>query len=352
MRIGFTVNAIATEIADYTTTHLAMTATNMGHEVYYINVGDLALWPDNHAAALACRAPARHYRSPTVYLGTLLEKGALREHIPIDSLDVLFLRNDPSEDMGRRPWAALAAICFGRLAREQGVIVLNDPDGMAIGLNKLYLQYFSEQVRPKTLISRDRQQLKAFIRAEGGRAVLKPLAGSGGRNVFLVRPEDAPNINQMIEAISEDNFVIAQEYLPDAVNGDTRLFLVNGRPLRIDDSYAAMQRVRRHGDPDMRSNMSAGATAARARVTDKVLEVAEVVRPRLIQDGMFFVGLDIVGDKLMEINVQSPGGLNSVELLEGKSFVKAIVHALERKVAYVHEHDGVFDNVTLATLDG
>lgn len=351
MRIGITVNSIATEDDDYTTTHVALAATNMGHEVWYINVSDLSLQADNHTAAQAYRPPQRHYRSPSVFLHTLLGKDAKREQVCVDDLDVLLLRNDPSEDMGSRPWARLAAIDFGRLARSQGVIVLNDPDGMAIGLNKLYLHYFPERVRPKTLVSRDRKQIKDFIRAEGGWAVLKPLSGSGGHNVFLVRPEYAPNVNQMIEAISQDNYVIAQEYLPDAVNGDTRLFLLNGSPLRVDGHYAAMRRVRARGDADMRSNMTAGASAAKAEVDDRMLELAEAVRPKLIEDGMFFVGLDIVGDKLMEINVQSPGGLHSAGALEGRNFFKTIVRALEHKVAFADEHRGAFDNRQLATLD-
>lgn len=350
MRIGITVNDIAAELVDYTSTHLAMTATNMGHEVWYINVGDFSLQPDDHTAALACTAPARHYRSSAVYLQTLTAKDAHHERICVDDLDVLLLRNDPSLDISRRPWARMAAIDFGRMARRRGVIVLNDPDGLVLGLTKLYLQYFPEIVRPRTLVSRDREQLKAFVKAEGGKAVLKPLSGSGGRNVFLVQPEDAPNINQMIDAISQDNYVIAQEYLPEAVHGDTRLFLMNGSPFQVDGAYAAMHRTRMPGNNDMRSNLSAGATATKAQVTDQMLELAEIVSPKLVEDGMFLVGLDIVGSKLMEINVQSPGGLHSAGTLEDRNFVREVVHALERKVAYAREHQRVFDNVALATL--
>jgi glutathione synthase len=350
MRIGITVNDIASELVEYTSTHLAMTATNMGHEVWYINVGDFSLQPDDHTAALARTAPAKHYRSASVYLHTLTDREAHRECICVDDLDILLLRNDPSLDISRRPWARSAAIDFGRMARQRGVIVLNDPDGLAVGLTKLYLQYFPEIVRPRTLVSRNREQLKAFIKAEGGRAVLKPLSGSGGRNVFLVQPEDTPNINQMIEAIARDNYVIAQEYLPEAVRGDTRLFLMNGRPLKVGGKYAAIHRARKTGDGDMRSNLSAGAVATRAQVTQQMLELAESVRPKLVADGMFLVGLDVVGDKLMEINVQSPGGLHSAGVLEDRNFIKEVVHALERKAAYARDQQRVFDNVALATL--
>src|SRR5690606_31609580 len=134
--------------------------------------------------------------------------------------------------------------------------------------------------------------------------VLKPLQGSGGASVFLVRPDDIPNINQMIDAVSRDGYVIAQEYLPAATEGDMRLFMMNGRPLRVKGKYAAFRRIRSGGD--MRSNGHAGGKLAEAEVTDTALRMAEIVRPKLVQDGMFLVGLDVVGDKLMEINVFSP----------------------------------------------
>ena len=113
-----------------------------------------------------------------------------------------------------------------------GVIVLNDPNGLAKAMSKMYFQLFPEEVRPRTLITRDRDEIKAFAKEEGGNIVLKPLQGSGGQSVFLVRPEHVPNINQMIDAVSRDGYVIAQEYLPAAAEGDMRLFLLNGAPLR------------------------------------------------------------------------------------------------------------------------
>ncbi len=143
----------------------------------------------------------------------------------------------------------------------------------------------------------------------GGHIVLKPLQGSGGQGVFLVQPDDKSNLNQMIESISRDGYVIAQEYLPAAEKGDIRLFMMNGLPLRYRGKYAAFRRIR--SADDMRSNIHAGGKKAQAEINSTHLELAKMVRPKLVQDGMFLVGLDIVGDKLMEINVFSPGGLGS-----------------------------------------
>jgi glutathione synthase len=226
--------------------------------------------------------------------------------------------------------------------------VLNDPNGLAKALNKMYFQLFPEEVRPTTIITRDREEIKDFAKEQGGRIVLKPLQGSGGQGVFLVRPEDRANLNQMIEALTRDGFVIAQEYLPDAEAGDTRFFLMNGEPLRYKGKYASFRRIR-SGD-DMRSNIHAGGKLARAELTDVHFHIAEIVRPKLVQDGMFLVGLDIVGDKLMEINVFSPGGLGSARRFEKVNFAQAVVEALERKVNYMTYYRRNFDNVEMATL--
>ena len=182
----------------------------------------------------------------------------------------------------------------------------------------------------------------------GGTIVLKPLNGSGGRNVFLLRPEDVPNMNQIIETVSRDGYVVAQEYLPDAVYGDTRLFMLNGRPLEHQGAYAAIRRVRSNGD--MRSNITAGAKSAIAVITEEMLTLAETIRPQLLYNGMFFVGLDIVGNKLLEINVFSPGGLKSAEVFTGVKFSQIIIQDLERKLHYRSKTDRHFSNVELAVL--
>ncbi|MGD8999831.1 MAG: hypothetical protein PVF75_05415, partial [Granulosicoccaceae bacterium] len=161
MRLGMVVNNIDTEWADYTTTGLAMNATNMGHEVWYIDVAQFDYAPDQCVYARARRVPDRIYRSHRVYLESLRGKSACQERISVENLDILLLRNDPAEDVIERPWARLAGINFGRLAMQHGVIVLNDPNGLNHAINKMYLQYFPEEVRPRTLISRDKDEIKA-----------------------------------------------------------------------------------------------------------------------------------------------------------------------------------------------
>jgi len=348
MKIGFVVNDITTEEAGFTTIRLAAEAANQGHEPWLMGVGDLAYDPDEGIRARARSVPPRKSRSNEGFFSDLGGKHAIRQRITVDDLDVLMLRNVPSDDVNKRPWAAGIATEFGRLAMRRGVVVANDPNGLAKAASKMYFQLFPAEVRPRTLITRDHGEIKSFVKDLGGNAVLKPLQGSGGSSVFLVRPDDIPNLNQMIDAVSRDGYVIAQEYLPEASKGDMRLFILNGRPLRVKGKYCAFRRVRTGGD--MRSNLHAGGHLASAEVNDTALRIAEIVRPKLVQDGMFLVGLDVVGDKLMEINVFSPGGLGSAQKLTKVNFSRVVIDALVRKVQYMHFYGRNFDNVDMCTL--
>jgi glutathione synthase len=348
MKIGFVVNDIMTEESGYTTIRLAMEATNQGHETWLMGVGDLAYDPDEHIHARARRVSGKQYKSNETYLNDLQGKKAQRERINVDDLDILMLRNDPSGDTIQRPWAQSAGIIFGRVAMRHGVIVLNDPNGLAKAMNKMYFQTFPVEVRPQTLITRNHDEIKQFAKEQGGSIVLKPLQGSGGQSVFLVRPDDMPNLNQMIDAVSRDGYVIAQEYLPKAAEGDIRLFMMNGEPLRYKGKYAAFRRIR--ASEDIRSNLHVGGKMEAAVVDDVALRVADIVRPKLVQDGMFLVGLDIVGDKLMEINVFSPGGIGSAQKFEGVSFAQAVIQSLSRKVQLMSYYRRNFDNLEMATL--
>jgi glutathione synthase len=348
MRIGFVVNDIMTEEVTYTTIRLAMEAINQGHEAWLMGVGDLAYDSDEKVRARARTVQIKHYKSNETFLNDLKGKKARFERITVDDLDILMLRNDPAADAIQRPWAQSAGIIFGRIAMRHGVVVLNDPNGLSKAMNKMYFQTFPEEVRPRTIITRDRDEIKQFAKEQGDTIVLKPLQGSGGQSVFMVRTDDLPNLNQMIDAISRDGYVIAQEYLPAAAEGDTRLFLMNGSPLRYKGKYAAFRRIR--SGEDMRSNLHAGGKMRAATIDDTALRVADIVRPKLVQDGMFLVGLDIVGDKLMEINVFSPGGLGSAQKFEGVAFTQAVIQALERKVRMMGYYRRNFDNLEMATL--
>jgi len=228
------------------------------------------------------------------------------------------------------------------------VLVLNHPNSLAGAVNKMYFQHFPEILRPRTIITRDHKEIREFFKEQNGKMILKPLQGSGGANVFLMDKENEKNLSQTIDAIIRDGFVIAQEYLEEAKNGDTRLFLMNGKPFEVDGSYAIMQRVNSSGD--IRSNIHAGGKPKKVKMTHTILELAEIVRPKLVQDGMFLVGIDIVGDKLMEINVFSPGGLNIMGSMYEVDFSSKVIESIEKKVYYNELYSNYLFNSRLATL--
>lgn len=349
MKIGFVVNDVDTEMPKYSSTRLAMAAANREHEVWLMGVGDLAQNPEGQVVAKARGPGSKTYRSLKTFLTDVQGEPELQgEAIVVDELDVLLLRNDPADDAQDRPWAQTSGILFGQIAASHGVMVFNDPVHLADAINKTYFQHFPEEVRPKTLISRDIADIKDFIADCGGRAVLKPLQGSGGQGVFLVDQDGKLNVNQIVETLIRDGYAVAQEYLDAAEEGDVRMFVMNGVPLEVDGQHAAFRRV--NVNDDVRSNMSAGGEAKPVKVTPEMLQLVEMVKPKLVQDGMFLVGLDIVGEKLMEVNVFSPGGLGSAGEIGEVDFASKVIEALEHKLVLRDGYGRSLPNVALATL--
>ncbi|SEK74714.1 ATP-grasp domain-containing protein [Parapedobacter koreensis] len=329
MTITFVVNQVRKESPGYTTTALAFEAHRRGHTVYYVGIGDLVYLSDGYVGAHCRKVPDREFRSLHTFLEAVI--GVEKQLVSSAEWHVMWLRNDPAVDMEKRPWAQDAGVLFGQLASKQGVLVLNNPDGLVRASNKIYLQYFPESVRPQTIVTRNMADVEAFYQAQKHRIILKPLKGSGGKNVFLLDKKEEKNRKQIVEAICRDGFVIAQEYLPAAKNGDTRLFLMEGQPLMKEGKVAAIHRVQQAGE--IRSNIHQGGQAKRATMNKEMKTIVETIGPLLREDGMFLVGLDIVGDKLMEINVFSPGGLIHASEFHHVDFMEEVITAVEQKVA-------------------
>jgi glutathione synthase len=346
--IAFFVNDIEREYENYTTTTLAHAASGRGHAVCYITPSDFVLNPDDSLSVHGRFIPDRKYKRRSDFFKVLKsDEDCKIKKLDASDLDILMLRSDPSIDMDR-PWAMESGILFGREAAKRGVVVVNDPDSLAKAINKLYFQSFPANARPETLISKNSDDIKAFANAHKGNIILKPLQGSGGAGVFKLDPRNQSNLNQMIEAIGRDGYIIVQAYVPAAKKGDIRLFMMNGDPLQINGKYAALRRVAAKGD--IRSNIHVGATREAVELGETELRVAELIRPKLIADGMFLVGIDIVGDKVLEANVFSPGNLESCSELAGVDFTAPILDSLERKVAIAREYKGTFDNKRLAVM--
>lgn len=348
MKIVFLVNDVDTEVPAAATTVIARAAAVLGHTVYMAGVGNLT-YRTGEPLGITCRAaPEGGAEDQAAFLQAVQGRDAERVAVGTDGLDVLYLRYNPLEALENAPWAHDAGVAFGEMAVRRGVIVLSHPAGLPMTVDKLYLEHFPESIRPRVVVTRSYDEIARFHEAQKGRIVVKPLRGYGGRDVFRI-DEDAGNLRQIVEAVTRGGYAIAQEYLPEAEEGDTRLFLFNGRPLQVDGKYAALRRV--SGSEDFRSNMTAGGRPAKAEVTPRMLEIADIVRPRLLADGIFDAGLDIVGDRLVEINAMSSGGLNAAGVLEKADFGAEVVRLIERKVELRRHYGDALGNRALAVMD-
>lgn len=348
MKLVFVINDIATEKDNYTTIRLTRRAVEEGHDVTLASLVDITYESDGVLSASASRPRRNDYTDDADLLADLQEAGAPKERIVLGDADIMMLRADPADEIVERPWAHGSSLLFAQLVANQGVIVLNDPHHLTDASNKTYFQQYPEVVRPRTCITRDADAIRRFIEEQEGRAVIKPLQGSGGEGVFVINEGSGTNLNQMIEATTRFGYAIVQEYLPAAADGDLRLLTLNGRPFRVDGTYACFRRY--NETDDARSNITAGGAIEMAVPDAAALEIAAIAAPKLIRDGMYLAGLDIVGDKMMEINVDTPGGIGQAEDLTGKDFTGAILHDLEHKVMLRKQYRGTFSNRDIAMM--
>lgn len=347
MKLAFVVNRVETEQEDYTTIRLGRKAIARGHEIAFISLGDFIYDPSGAICAMATIPDVAEYEDDAAFLDHLHTK-ASEERICVRDFDVVMLRSDPADELTTRPWAPSSSLLFAQLAAAHGTIVLNDPSKLTDAVNKTYFQHFPEEVRPSTCITRHAAEVNAFLDDHGGKGVLKPLQGSGGQGVFIVDQDNRQNLNQIIESITRDGYAIVQEYLPEAAEGDLRVITLNGRPLQVDGVYASLRRS--STTEDHRSNLSSGGKADLEQPTEAALRAAEICAPKLIDDGMYLAGLDIVGEKMIEVNVDTPGALNYMEDLSGVDFSGAIIDDLERKVRLSKNYSGKLTNRHLAVV--
>ena len=342
IKLAFVVNDVATEQDNYSTIRFARRAVARGHQVALIGLGDFIYDWEEGICAMATLSKISEFEDDTDYLAHLQNTGMDRTRIALSDWDILMLRSDPAEELVARSWAPSSSLLFAQLASLQRTIVLNDPRHLTDAVNKTYFQGFPASVRPETMITREPKEVRRFLDAHGGKGVIKPLQGSGGQGVFLLDKKNRQNLNQITEAVIRDGYAIVQEYLPAAADGDLRIITLNGRPLKVDDTYASLRRFSQ--TEDHRSNISAGGGYEMMAPDENALAIAEIVGPKLIDDGMYLTGLDIVGDKMIELNVDTPGGISFMEDLSGVNFSGAIIDDLERKIRLQRQYDGTLTN--------
>lgn len=327
MRIAFFVNDVATEVDEYTTTRLARAAAQGGHEVWYVGIGDVELGESD--GQLLARARAAELESGDT-LASLMERvqGREPERLVLDDLDALFLRNESIDDLHERPWASPLGAVFGQMLQARGVTVVNDPTALVRATSKLYLEEFPETIRPRSLVTRDADEIELFVGTVGP-SVVKPLYGAKGRNVFMVEHEGETNLAQITEAVLQDGYAIVQEFVEGGEDGDARIFVLDGEILECDGRPAAFRRV--PSGNDVRANISKGGRSVPLDVGEVERGIVDTMRAKLVADGMFFVGVDVIGDKVVEINAESPGGMQSIERLYDVDACPTIIEALEAR---------------------
>jgi glutathione synthase len=289
---------------------LALEAQARGHALHHYLPQHMTL-RDDRLTAKARRLEVRREQGRHHSFGPF-------ETIELAAMDVVLMRQDPPFDM-----AYITATHLLEHVHPK-TLVVNDPASVRNAPEKLYVTRF-EGVMPPTLITADRDEIMAF-RREHGDIIVKPLFGNGGAGVFRIRPDDE-NLGALLEMFSQiyREPIIVQRYLPEIRQGDKRIILIDGEPV------GAVLRVPAAGEA--RANLHVGGRAVKAPLTDRDREICAAIGPALKREGLVFVGIDVIGDYLTEINVTSPTGLQEINRLDGTKLEARVWDAIEARLA-------------------
>ncbi len=239
--------------------------------------------------------------------------------------DLVLVRTNPARDVARAPLHRHVALVASLLER-QGVAVVNSAATLSLGWSKAFLSWLPADLRPVSLVTTDRSTLLAWVAAQPGGVVVKPVAGTHGSGVFLVSEGDRPNLQQICDAVLRDGPAIAQRWVPGAEQGDVRVLLLDGEPVRLAGRDAAVQRVPASGA--FRSNIHAGGEAVSVTLTDRQRQVVRQAGAALLEHGVRVAGVDLIGEHIVEVNVHAPGGLGDMSRFTGVDVTAHVVATL------------------------
>jgi glutathione synthase len=311
LRIGVVMDPVERIDIDKDTTFVLMLeAQQRGHEIFFMGIDDMFLrggTPHGRYRRLDLARAKPHYRLGEVSTGAL------------EDFDSVWMRKDPPFDI-----KFFFATHVLSLIDETRCFLLNNPKGLREANEKLYALRFPEQI-PQTLVASDIDTLKAFMEELGGEMIIKPLDGCGGSGVFYLRDQDR-NTNAILEAATDNGrrLIMAQRYLPEIRQGDKRIIVLNGEPL------GAVLRVPL--ETETRGNIHVGGQCVKTDVTERDQEICAALAPLLRADGLYFVGLDVIGNYLTEVNVTSPTGIQEVNALNGVRLESQVVDFVEQQV--------------------
>ena len=309
LKVGVQMDHISTiSIAGDSTFAMCLEAKARGHELFHFTPDRLQLRGDALSAEIEA-LDVRDVKGDHFTLG----KPVLTD---LSTLDVVLLRQDPPFDMSYITNTHLLERIHPK------TLVVNDPRAVRNAPEKILVMEFAD-LMPETLVTRDFNAIRRF-RDEFGDIIIKPLYGNGGAGVFRLAEGDQ-NLSSLLELFDgmfREPF-IAQRYLKDVRKGDKRIILVDGEPV------GAINRVPAEGDA--RSNMHVGGVAEHAELTAREKEICARIGPRLKEEGFIFVGIDVIGDWMTEINVTSPTGIREVKKFSGTDIAALIWDAIEKR---------------------
>lgn len=309
MNFLFVMDPVETMLPDKDTSFAFMRgAQARGHECWACLPHQITSSPADlfaHAVAVHVSDTAPH-----------VVKGESKE-LALSTLDAIFVRKDPPFDTAYLHLTQLLDLV------EHQTLVLNSPRGLRDANEKLFALQFREYT-PRTLVSASPSRLHAFLREIGGTGVLKPLDGAGGYGVVLLREGDT-NVRALVDWQTQEGRcpALLQEFLPMVKDGDKRVLLLDGEPLGVIRRVPHME--------DIRANIHVGGTVVPASLTPKEQELVAAVGARLRLQGLWFVGLDLIGEKLIEVNVTSPTGLQQLARHLGRPVEQDVIAWVETK---------------------
>ncbi len=317
MRLGFAISRAGSIEPTWTTAHIACKALERGHSVRFIEPWDFEVDPLGRLVARShALDPEEGAVTPEELCRQLQGRLARRRFVELTRLDALLLRINPLD---------LAVVTYAQAARKAGVVVLNDPATLVRTSHKSFLAQLQGIPKPRTLITRSRATALSFADDED-RVVVKPARASGGRGIALVKGRGGRAVEQAFEVARSigDGYVVIQEYLPEAEQGEKRLVWLDGQIL---GSY-----VRQRAAGEFRHNLKCGGVPEAGDPTPEDLKLLDALTPQLREQGIWFAGIDVIGGRVVEINTLNPGGLHLSQAFAERDLAEPIITSLQARV--------------------
>lgn len=313
IKLGIVMDPIQSiNIKKDTSFAMLLEAQHRGYELWYMEMGDLSL-RDGESFGNMARLTVKEDASQWFTLGQ-------PERQPLSNLDVILMRKDPPFDT-----EYIYATYLLERAEETGTLIVNKPQSLRDANEKLYTSWFAE-FTPATLVTRSALDIRTFYQ-EHDDIIIKPLDGMGGASIFRIKQDD-PNLGVIIETLTEhgSRYCMVQSYIPAITDGDKRVLVVDGEPVPY-----CLARIPQGGET--RGNLAAGGRGEARPLSESDRRIAEAVGPTLKAKGLIFVGLDIIGDKLTEINVTSPTCVREIEAAFPVNIAGMLMDAIEKRLS-------------------